>query len=56
MATLPHPCPWFSLSGGNGVKTVYFKVKDAANTESAVTSDTITLGGTGLPLWRGGTR
>jgi alpha-tubulin suppressor-like RCC1 family protein len=44
------PLSLFTLSGGSGVKTVYFKVKDAAHAESAVTSDTITLGGDGSPV------
>ncbi len=34
--------PSFTLSSGNGVKTVYFKVKNGAG-ESAAVSDTITL-------------
>ena len=34
--------PKFTLSSGKGVKTVYFKVKNA-NGESSVVSDTITL-------------
>jgi len=33
--------PTFALSPGDGVKTVYFKVKNAANEESSVVSDTI---------------
>jgi hypothetical protein len=35
--------PGFTLSSGNGTKTVYFKVKDSAGTESASVSDSITL-------------
>ncbi|GJQ47880.1 MAG: hypothetical protein HKUEN01_02660 [Candidatus Kuenenia stuttgartiensis] len=35
--------PSFTLSSGNGNKTVYFKVKNSANTESSVVSDSITL-------------
>ncbi len=42
--------PLFILSSGNGIKTVYFRVKDIENAESAVTSDTISLGGSGFPL------
>ncbi|HPS02662.1 MAG TPA: hypothetical protein PLA90_14085, partial [Candidatus Sumerlaeota bacterium] len=44
------PVPLFVLSNSSGTKTVYFKVKDQANVESAVTSDTITLGGSGFPI------
>jgi alpha-tubulin suppressor-like RCC1 family protein len=44
------PLSLFTLSSGSGVKTVYFKVKDAAHAESAVTSDTISLGGDGSPV------
>jgi hypothetical protein len=39
--------PLFRLSSGKGTKTVYFKVKNCADMESAVTSDTITLLGDG---------
>ena len=39
--------PGFTLSAGNGAKTVYFKVKNAGG-ESAVVNDTITL--KGLPV------
>ncbi|WP_295101906.1 PA14 domain-containing protein [uncultured Candidatus Kuenenia sp.] len=35
--------PSFTLSSGNGNKTVYFKVKNSANTESSVVNDSITL-------------
>ncbi|HNY27429.1 MAG TPA: hypothetical protein PKH31_08620, partial [Candidatus Sumerlaeota bacterium] len=43
--------PLFILSNTtSGTKTVYFKVKDSANAESAVTSDTITLGGEGYSV------
>ena len=35
--------PSFTLSSGNGTKTVYFKVRNSAGTESAVVSDSITL-------------
>jgi hypothetical protein len=42
--------PLFTLSSGGGTKTVYFKVKDGAGTESSVTSDTITLGGAGYSV------
>ena len=35
--------PSFKLSSGNGTKTVYFKVKNAAGEESPVVHDTITL-------------
>jgi alpha-tubulin suppressor-like RCC1 family protein len=42
--------PLFSLSGGSGMKTVYFKVKNSAEVESAITSDTIMLGGSGFPV------
>jgi len=40
--------PSFALSSGNGTKTVYFKVKNAAG-ESAPASDTITLNEGGGP-------
>jgi uncharacterized repeat protein (TIGR02543 family) len=48
--------PLFVLSGAQGTKTVYFKVKDSANAESAVTSDTITLSDSSFPIvaWGGG--
>ena len=39
--------PYFMLSAGDGVKTVYFKVKNA-NGESAVVNDSITFKGTPL--------
>ncbi|HPS02627.1 MAG TPA: hypothetical protein PLA90_13910, partial [Candidatus Sumerlaeota bacterium] len=42
--------PLFTLSDTTGTKTVYFKVKDSADVESAVTSDTIELGGKGLAI------
>ncbi|HPS02141.1 MAG TPA: hypothetical protein PLA90_11415, partial [Candidatus Sumerlaeota bacterium] len=42
--------PLFTLSEGNGLKTVYFIVKNSAGVESAVTSDTITLSGPGFPI------
>ncbi|HPS00534.1 MAG TPA: SUMF1/EgtB/PvdO family nonheme iron enzyme, partial [Candidatus Sumerlaeota bacterium] len=42
--------PMFTLSSGSGVKTVYFKVMDSLGAESAPTSDTIQLGGTGYPM------
>jgi hypothetical protein len=35
--------PSFTLSSGNGTKTVYFQVRNAALAESPVVSDTITL-------------
>ena len=35
--------PSFTLSSGNGTKTVYFKVRNSANTESTTVSDSITL-------------
>ncbi len=44
------PVPLFVLSGAPGTKTVYFKVKNSEGLESAVTSDTITLGGDGYPV------
>ncbi len=44
------PIPMFTLSGNAGVKTVYFKVKNSAEVESAVTSDTIALAGSDLAL------
>jgi hypothetical protein len=48
--------PLFILSNTtSGTKTVYFKVKDNANAESVVTSDTITLSDSSFPLvaWGG---
>ena len=33
--------PSFTLSGGYGAKTVYFKVKDGSGNESAVVNDSI---------------
>ncbi len=47
--------PLFTLSGGDGVKTVYFKVKNSAEVESTVTSDTISLVGSGASVivWGG---
>jgi alpha-tubulin suppressor-like RCC1 family protein len=42
--------PMFTLSSGSGLKTVYFKVKGSLNEESAVTSDTIQLGGAGYSM------
>ena len=54
--------PRFTLSASNGIKTVYFKVKNA-NGESPVVSDTITLKKTNgerlllmqeLTSWHGG--
>jgi alpha-tubulin suppressor-like RCC1 family protein len=42
--------PLFLLSGEQGIKTVYFKVKNSAEQESSVTSDTIQLGGPGFPI------
>ncbi len=47
--------PLFSLSTDSGMKTVYFKVKNSAEVESAVTSDTIMLGGSGFPIMAWGT-
>jgi alpha-tubulin suppressor-like RCC1 family protein len=44
------PVPLFVLSGATGTKTVYFKVKNSEGLESAVTSDTITLGSPGSPI------
>jgi hypothetical protein len=44
------PVPLFTLSPTAGVKTVYFKVKNSAGGESAVTTDTITLGGGGYTV------
>jgi hypothetical protein len=37
------PAPSFSLTGANGSKQVYFQVRDGAQLESAVVSDTIAL-------------
>ncbi|HPS03358.1 MAG TPA: hypothetical protein PLA90_17600, partial [Candidatus Sumerlaeota bacterium] len=42
--------PLFTLSEGSGDKTVYFRVRNSAGVESAVTSDTITLGGAGAGI------
>ncbi len=44
------PVTLFSLSPTTGTKTVYFKVRNSAGVESAVTSDTIMLGGAGFPV------
>ncbi len=35
--------PSFTLSSGNGTKTVYFKIKNSAGVESVVVNDSITL-------------
>jgi len=47
--------PLLTLSGGDGVKTVYLKVKNSAEVESSVTSDTISLVGAGASVivWGG---
>jgi hypothetical protein len=45
----PSTAPAFTLSSGNGTKTVYFKVKNSSGQESASVSDTITLSET-LPV------
>jgi hypothetical protein len=37
------PAPSFTLSSGSGTKTIYFKVKNASRTASAVKSDSITV-------------
>jgi hypothetical protein len=47
--------PLFTLSDTTGTKTVYFKVKDSADVESAVTSDTVRWEKEVFPFWCGGT-